>query len=701
MTTTYQVHTDVAVITLDNPPVNGLNWSTRKQCLLHLEQALADASIKAVVLHGAGKAFCGGADIKEFGTPKALEEPNLGTLIIAFENADKPIVAALHSVVMGGGLELSLACHYRIAAPSCQVALPEVKLGLIPGAGGTQRLPRVLGVEAALNMIVSGEAIMSERLNMVPAQKLFDHMAQSQASLLDEALELARDRSALRPLPKVRDLKAQHPQGDAYFQFAKNMVKNSPQAKHLPAPLKAIDAIRQATLLPMSEGLAFERETFLNLMWTPESRALRHLFGAQRNASKIADLDSNTPTRSILHVGIVGSGTMGGGIAMTFLMAGFAVTLVDTHQAALDNGLQTLNLNFEARVKKGKLKADQLQAMLKNLSSSLKFEDLSPCDLIIEAVFEDMKVKENVFKALDACAKPGAILATNTSTLDVNAIASFTQRPADVVGMHFFSPANVMKLLEVVRARETSKEVLASVMAVAKKIKKIAVVSGVCDGFIGNRMIEQYSRQAGFLLEEGCSPEQIDQAIERFGFAMGPFKMSDLAGNDIGWAIRKRRYQETPHMKYSPMVDLICQLGRFGQKTGAGWYDYTSGKRDAVHSPLVQQLLDDHRLKHGLTLRKITDEEIVQRLVFSLVNEGARILQEGIASKASDIDMVYITGYGFPIFRGGPMHYAQEFGVLNMIGAMRRFALNPKDDAEFWQPAPLLQTLAHEGRGFM
>jgi len=549
MTTTYQVHTDVAVITLDNPPVNGLNWSTRKQCLLHLEQALADASIKAVVLHGAGKAFCGGADIKEFGTPKALEEPNLGTLITAFENADKPIVAALHSVVMGGGLELSLACHYRIAAPSCQVALPEVKLGLIPGAGGTQRLPRVLGVEAALNMIVSGEAIMSERLNMVPAQKLFDHMAQSQASLLDEALELARDRSALRPLPKVRDLKAQHPQGDAYFQFAKNMVKNSPQAKHLPAPLKAIDAIRQATLLPMSEGLAFERETFLNLMWTPESRALRHLFGAQRNASKIADLDSNTPTRSILHVGIVGSGTMGGGIAMTFLMAGFAVTLVDTHQAALDNGLQTLNLNFEARVKKGKLKADQLQAMLKNLSSSLKFEDLSPCDLIIEAVFEDMKVKENVFKALDACAKPGAILATNTSTLDVNAIASFTQRPADVVGMHFFSPANVMKLLEVVRARETSKEVLASVMAVAKKIKKIAVVSGVCDGFIGNRMIEQYSRQAGFLLEEGCSPEQIDQAIERFGFAMGPFKMSDLAGNDIGWAIRKRRYQETPHMK--------------------------------------------------------------------------------------------------------------------------------------------------------
>ena len=700
MTTTFNVHDEVALITLVNPPVNGLNWQTRQQCLIHLEQALDDPHIKAIVLTGEGKAFCGGADIKEFGTPKALQEPNLHTLITAFENADKPIVAALHSVVMGGGLELSLACHYRVSAPGCQIALPEVKLGLIPGAGGTQRLPRVLGVEVALNMIVSGEHILSERLNMVPAQKLFDKMATSAEDLIPEALDFAREISTDRPLPRVRDLSLKHPQADAYFQFAKNMVKNSPQAKNLPAPLKAIEAIRQATLLPFAQGLAFERETFLNLMWTPESRALRHLFGAQRNAAKVADLDKDTPIKNIQTVGIVGSGTMGGGIAMNFLMAGLPVTLLDTSQEALDKGVLTLTQNFEDRVKKGKLKAEKLQSMLKALSTTVHYADLSHCDLIIEAVFEDLAVKEKVFKALDACAKQGAILATNTSTLDVNAIASFTQRPGDVLGMHFFSPANVMKLLEVVRAEKTSKEVLASVMSVAKKIKKIAVVSGVCDGFIGNRMIEQYSRQAGFLLEEGCSPAQIDQALERFGFAMGPFRMSDLAGNDIGWAIRKRRYIERPEMKYSPMGDLICVLGRFGQKTGAGWYDYKSGKRDAIHSPLVEKLLEDYRTEHGLKKRNVTDDEIVQRLVFSLVNEGAKILEEGIASKSSDIDMVYITGYGFPIFRGGPMHYAQEFGLLNMVGAMKRFAQNPKDDAQFWQPAERLLSLAKEGRAF-
>ena len=701
MTTTYQVQGDVAILLLDNAPVNGLNWQTRNQCLIHLQEALADEHVHAIVLSGAGKVFCGGADIKEFGTPKSLQEPNLLSLIIAFENASKPIVAAIHSVAMGGGLELALACHYRIAAPGCQIALPEVKLGLIPGAGGTQRLPRALGVEPALNMIVSGEPIMSERLSMVPGQKLFDKMASEAHTLMEEAIEFAREIAQDRPLPKVRDLPLQHPQGDAYFQFAKNMVKNSPQAKNLPAPIKAIEAIRQGTLLRFDQALAFERECFLNLMWTPESRALRHLFSAQRNASRVEDLDKDTPIRNIQSVGIVGSGTMGGGIAMNFLMAGIAVTLLDTTQEALDKGVHTLTKNFEDRVKKGKLKADKLQTMLGILKTTLSYEDLKPCDLIIEAVFEDMGVKERVFKQLDACAKEGAILATNTSTLDVNTIASFTSRPSDVVGMHFFSPANVMKLLEVVRAQKTSKDVLASVLAVSKRIKKISVVSGVCDGFIGNRMIEQYSRQAGFLLEEGCSPEQIDRAIERFGFAMGPFKMSDLAGNDIGWAIRKRRYIDKPEMKYSTIVDTVCELGRFGQKTNAGWYDYQAGKRDAIVSPVVQKCLEEYRAKHQLKSRKVSDEEIVQRLVFSLVNEGARILQEGIASKASDIDMVYITGYGFPIFRGGPMHYALEFGLQNMIGAMNRFAQNPKDDATFWQPAELLMTWVKEGRSIL
>ncbi len=700
MTTHYQAQGDVALLLLDNAPVNGLNWQTRQQCFEHLQTALADPAIKAIVLTGAGKAFCGGADIKEFGSAKALQEPNLLSLIIALENATKPIVAALHSVAMGGGLELALACHYRMSAPGCQIAMPEVKLGLIPGAGGTQRLPRVLGVEAALNLIVSGEGVMSERLNMVPGQKLFDKLATSAETLVDEAIDFAREVASDRPLPKVRDLPMKHPQADAYFQFAKNMVKNSPQAKNLPAPLIAIEAIRQGTLLRFDQGLAHEREQFLNLMWTPESRALRHLFGAQRNASRVPDLDKDTPVRTIQEVGIVGSGTMGSGIAMNFLMAGIPVTLLDSSQEALDRGLKTLSTYFEDRVKKGKLKPEKLQAMMKALKTTIRYEELSPCDLVIEAVFEDMGVKAQVFKQLDACLKQGAILATNTSTLDVNKIAAFTTRPSDVVGLHFFSPAQVMKLLEVVRARETSKEVLATVLALAKKIKKIAVVSGVCDGFIGNRMIEQYSRQAGFLLEEGCSPEQIDAAIERFGFAMGPFKMSDLAGNDIGWAIRKRRYQETPEMKYSTIVDTVCELGRFGQKTSAGWYDYQPGKRDALVSPVVQKCLEDFRAKHNLKVRKITDEEIVQRLVFSLVNEGARILQEGIASKASDIDMVYITGYGFPIFRGGPMHYAHEFGLLNMMGAMHRFAQNPKDDALFWRPAELLNTWVKEGRTF-
>jgi len=701
MTTTYQVQGDVAVLTLDNAPVNGLNWQTRHECLNHLQEALKDDHVQAIVLTGAGKAFCGGADIKEFGTPKSLQEPNLLSLIIAFENASKPIVAALHSVAMGGGLELALACHYRVGAPGCQIAMPEVKLGLIPGAGGTQRLPRVLGVEPALNLIVSGEPIASERLSMLPGQKLFDKMASDAHTLMEEAIEFAREVAEDRPLPRVRDLALKHPQGDAYFQFAKNMVKNSPQAKNLPAPVQAIEAIRQGTLLPFDRALALEREQFLNLMWTPESRALRHLFSAQRNTTRVADLDKDTPTRNIQHVGIVGSGTMGGGIAMNFLMAGMTVTLLDTSQEAVEKGVKTLTKNFEDRVKKGKLKAEKLQAMLAALKTTLSYEDFKDCDLIIEAVFEDMGVKEKVFKQLDACAKEGAILATNTSTLDVNTIASFTDRPQDVVGLHFFSPAHVMKLLEVVRARETSKVVLASALAVAKKIKKIAVVSGVCDGFIGNRMIEQYSRQAGFLLEEGCSPEQIDQAVERFGFAMGPFKMSDLAGNDIGWAIRKRRAKESPHIKYSTIVDTVCELGRFGQKTGAGWYDYMPGKRDALVSPVVQKCLDNFRVQHQLKSRKISDEEIVQRLVFSLVNEGARILQEGIASKASDIDMVYITGYGFPIFRGGPMHYALEFGLLNMIGAMNRFAQNPKDDALFWQPAELLLQWLKEGRSVL
>ncbi|MFM9878891.1 MAG: 3-hydroxyacyl-CoA dehydrogenase NAD-binding domain-containing protein, partial [Burkholderiaceae bacterium] len=592
-----------------------------------------------------------------------------------------------------------LGCHYRIAAPGTSVALPEVKLGILPGAGGTQRLPRALGVENALNMIVSGEPVKSELLAMAPGQKLFDKMAASAESLAAEALAFAESIADARPLPLVRNLPCKHPQGDAYFQFARNMVGG--MSKGYPAPLKCVDAVEAATKKKFDDGMTFERDAFVNLMMTPESRALRHLFMAERAASKIADVGADIAPRAINSVAMIGAGTMGGGIAMNFLNAGIPVKMLEQKQDALDRGIATIRKNYEAQVKKGKLKQDKYEQRMAMLSTTLDYADLKDADMVIEAVFEEMGVKEAVFKQLDAVMKPGAILASNTSTLDVDLIANFTKRPQDVVGTHFFSPANVMKLLEVVRGKATAKDVLATVMGLAKKIKKTAVVSGVCDGFIGNRMIEQYSRQAGFLLEEGCTPQQVDKAVEKFGFAMGPFRMGDLAGNDIGWAIRKRRYTEKPGMKYSKTADLLCEMGRYGQKTGAGWYDYQVGKRDAMPSELVNTMISDHRKTLGITPRKIGDEEIVQRLVYSLVNEAAHILEEGIASKAGDIDMVYLTGYGFPIYRGGPMNYANEVGLFNVVQAMNRFAQNPLDDASFWKPAPLLAKLAAEGKTFV
>ncbi|MEY3675393.1 MAG: hypothetical protein RJB47_2101 [Pseudomonadota bacterium] len=699
MSADYAVHGDVAVITLNNPPVNGLGLATRQAFMHGLDQAVANDAVKAIVVTGAGKAFSGGADIKEFGSPKALQEPNLLNLISALENCPKPTVAAIHSVVMGGGLELALGCHYRVAAPGCSVALPEVKLGLVPGAGGTQRLPRVIGVEAALNMIVSGEAIQSEMLAMLPGQKLFDEMASSADKLLDEAMAFAKGVVGTSPLPRVRDLPCKHPNADAFFKFSTNMVNGMTKGKY-PAPLKCIEAVQNATKMKFDDGMTAEREIFINLMWTPECRALRHLFVAQRAASKIDDVPADTPKREIKSVAVIGAGTMGGGISMNFLNAGIPVKILEMKQEALDKGIAIIEKNYQAQVKKGKLKEDKFQQRMALLSSTLNYEDLADADLVIEAVFEEIGVKEQVFNKLDEVMKPGAILASNTSTLDVNAIAHFTKRPQDVVGLHFFSPANVMKLLEVVRGADTSKDIMATVMDVAKKIKKTAVVSGVCDGFIGNRMIEQYSRQAGFLIEEGCTPQQVDRAVEKFGFAMGPFRMGDLAGNDIGWAIRKRRYVEKPHMKYSKTADLLCEQGRFGQKVGKGWYDYVAGKRDAIPNKDVEDMIAKHRTTLGITPRKISDDEIVQRLVFSLVNEAAYILEEGIAARASDIDMVYITGYGFPIYRGGPMLYADQFGLFNVIQAMKRFAQNPHDDAQFWQPAPLLARLVADGKTF-
>jgi len=696
MSASYEVRGEVAVITLDNPPVNGLGHATRLGITQGLARAEDDAAVKAIVITGAGKAFSGGADIREFGTPKALAEPNLLSVILALEACSKPIVAAIHSVCMGGGLELSMGCHYRVAAPGTQVALPEVKLGLVPGAGGTQRLPRLIGLENALNMIVSGETVKSERLAAMPSQKLFDKLIEG--DLIGGAIAFASEVADARPLPLVRDLKVAHPNADAYLQFARNTV--GALSRNLPAPLRCVDAVAASIQLPFDAGMKKERETFVALMMTPESKALRHAFFAERTASKIPDVAADTPLRDVKSVAIIGAGTMGGGIAMNFLNAGIPVVMLETKQEALDRGVATIRKNYEAQVKKGKLKQDKYEERMALLRTTLSYADLKDADMAIEAVFEDFAVKEQCFKQLDAVMKPGAILATNTSTLDVDKIAACTKRPEDVIGTHFFSPANVMKLLEVVRGAKTAKDVLATVMALGKKIRKTCVVSGVCDGFIGNRMIEQYSRQAGFLLEEGCTPAQVDRAIEKFGFAMGPFRMGDLAGNDVGWYIRKRRYVEKPNLRYSKTADLLCELGRFGQKTGAGWYDYKPGRRDAIPSALVDDMIAKHRAELGIAPRKIGDDEIVHRLVYALVNEGAKIVEEGIALRASDIDVIYLTGYGFPLHRGGPMCYADTVGLFNVVQAMRRFARNPHDDAAFWEPAPLLARLAADGKTF-
>ncbi|MGG2044881.1 3-hydroxyacyl-CoA dehydrogenase NAD-binding domain-containing protein [Burkholderia gladioli] len=692
MAVDYTTRDGVAVITLNNPPVNGLGYSTRAGVMDGLDRALQDPAVTAIVLTGAGRAFSGGADITEFNTPKALQEPSLHTLIAAVEASAKPVVAAVHSVVMGGGLELALGAHYRIAAPGTQVALPEVKIGLLPGAGGTQRLPRALGLETALNMIVSGAAVPSEQL---AKSGLFDEMAEG--DLLEAAVALARRVGAKPgPHPRVRDRKIEHPNAAGFIQFARNSARAA--APQYPAPHKCIDAIEAGVLKGFDQGLIDEREGFVALVQTPESRALRHAFFGERAASKIPDVPADTPVREIRKLGVIGAGTMGGGITMNFLNAGLPVTLLETKQEALERGLATIRKNYEAQVKKGKLSEEKLEARMALISPTLSYEDLKDADLIIEAVFEELGVKEQVFRKLDEVAKPGAILASNTSTLDVNKIAAFTRRPQDVVGMHFFSPANVMKLLEVVRGEHTAKDVLATVMQLAKKIRKTAVVSGVCDGFIGNRMIEQYIRQALFMLEEGALPAQVDRAIEAFGFAMGPFRMSDLAGNDIGWAIRKRRYLEQPELHYSKIADRLCELGRFGQKTGGGWYDYQAGERRAKPSKLVDEMVLAYSKEAGVERRKIADEEIVERLVYALVNEGAKILEEGIASKASDIDMVYLTGYGFPLWRGGPMLYADTVGLYNVERAMRRYAAGANGDA--WQPAPSIAKLAAAGKGF-
>ncbi|MBK8738919.1 MAG: enoyl-CoA hydratase/isomerase family protein [Betaproteobacteria bacterium] len=693
MSAPYALHGNVAVITLDNPPVNGLGHALRTAIVDGLAAAQDDPAVAAIVLIGAGRAFSGGADIREFNSPKAFAEPNLHTVIRAVEASTKPVIAAIHAVAMGGGLELALACHFRVAVAGAQIALPEVKLGLLPGAGGTQRLPRVVGLEAALNMIVSGTTVPSEKLAKTA---LFDQVIEG--DLLAGALAFAKAAvDEKKPLKLVRNLKVVHPNPEAFLQFAANTV--AAVARNYPAPPACVEALKAAATLPFEQGLKKERELFLMLMQTPESRALRHAFFAERAASKIPDVPEDTPPRPVKSAAIIGAGTMGGGIAMNFANAGIPVTLLEMKQEALDKGLGVIRKNYENSAKKGRLTPEKMQQRVDLIKGTLNYADIGGADIVIEAVFEDMGVKEQVFKKLDEVMKPGAILASNTSTLDVNKIAAFTKRPQDVIGTHFFSPANVMKLLEIIRGKDTAKDVLATTMKLSKSIKKTGVVSGVCDGFIGNRMLEQYLRQAMFLVEEGALPWEVDKAMEKFGWAMGPFRMSDMAGLDVGWYIRKRRYVEKPDMVYSRWIDKICEMGRFGQKTGAGVYKYEAGKRDPIPDPLVQELVVNHSKEIGAR-RKITDDEIVHRCVYALVNEGAKILEEGIAARASDIDIVYLTGYGFPLYRGGPMLYADSQGLVNVIAAMKKFAKNPHGDPGFWTPAALLARLAADGKTF-
>ncbi|MGA8010629.1 MAG: 3-hydroxyacyl-CoA dehydrogenase NAD-binding domain-containing protein [Thiomonas sp.] len=684
---------DIAVLTLDNPPVNGFGREQRRLLVAAIDAAANDPAVAGIVVTGAGSLFSGGADLREFGKPEAIASPHLHDVIAVAEACVKPVVAAINGTCVGGGLEFALGCHGRVALSRALVALPEVKLGLPPGAGGTQRLPRAAGLEHAMNMIVSGEPVPA---GMLAATALFDAVVED--DVVAAAAEVARRLAAsAQPTPRVRDRAVDHPDAEAFIQFARTAV--AAQFPREPARLQCVEAIA-GSLGPFAEGALQERNLFFMLMATPESHALRHAFFAERAASKISDVPADTPVRPIARVGVIGAGTMGGGISMNFLNAGIPVTLVESQQDALDRGVATIRRNYDNSAKKGKLKPEQVDKHMGLLQPTLEFAQLADCDLVIEAVFEDMEVKRAVFARLDATAKPGAILASNTSTLDLDAIAAVTKRPQDVVGMHFFSPANVMKLLEVVRGKATAKDVLATVMKLARTIRKTAVVSGMCDGFIGNRMLEHYGRMANYLVEEGASPQQVDRALEAWGMAMGPFRMGDLAGNDIGWAIRKRRYVEKPHVKYSRLADRLCEQGRFGQKTGKGWYRYEAGNRTALPDPEVDALIAAHRKDIGVTPRRIDDAEIVDRCLYALVNEGARLLAEGIAQRASDIDMVYLAGYGFPAWRGGPMGYADLVGLFMVARRMHQFAAQPGGDADFWQPAPLLAELAAQGKTF-
>ena len=671
---------DIAVLTVNSPPVNALSANVRDGLSAGIAQAAADPAVKAIVLICDGRTFIAGADISEFGKPP--KGASLHDVQAAIEGGAKPVIAAIHGSAFGGGFELAQACHYRVAVPSAQFGQPEIKLGIIPGAGGTQRLPRLIGVEKALEANVSGNPFSAKLAHEWGA---VDGLVE-EGKLREGALAFARKVIDTRmPLRKVRDLndKIEAARGHREI-FDKVRRDNARKYRGFEAWQAVIRAVEAAVDLPFDEGMKREREEFMNLVLTPQARAQRYVFFAERKVWKIADVPDTTPTLPIKKVGIIGAGTMGGGISMNFLNVGIPVTIVETAQPALDRGLATIRRNYENTAKKGRLKQSDVETRMGLLGPGLNLDALSDCDLIIEAVYENMDIKKEVFRKLDKIAKPGAILASNTSYLNIDEIASVTGRPDHVIGMHFFSPANVMRLLEVVRGEKTAKPVIATVMQLARKIGKIAALVGVCHGFVGNRMLHQRQREAGKLILEGAMPWDVDRVIYDFGFPMGPFAMSDLAGLDIGWS------KETS--KSSTIREILCEMDRRGQKSGAGFYDYDES-RNAKPSPVVEKIILDFAAKKGINRRTISDEEILERCVYPMINEGAKILEEGKAQRASDIDIVWINGYGWPVYRGGPMFYADLVGPEKVLAKMKNFEATMGED---FKPAPLLEKVVAE-----
>ena len=675
-------HGDVLIVLSNNPPVNALGHAVRQGLVAAIDEAEADDSVKAVVIACEGQTFFAGADVSEFGTPKAFEQPVLPQVVDRIETCTKPVVAAIHGTALGGGLEVALSCHYRVALPSAKLGTPEVKLGLLPGAGGTQRLPRVAGVRKALEMCATGNPIGAKDGF---ACGLIDRLIEG--DLIPHAVGYAEEVRDIRPVPKSseRQDKLNECNPETFETFVK---ENARKFRGFEAPLKNVEAVKLACEKPYAEGVLEERKMFMELMSGTQSRAQQYFFFAERKANKIEGLPKDTAPRDIRRVGVIGAGTMGGGISMNFLSAGIPVTIVEMGQDALDRGTGVMRKNYEATASKGRMTSEQVEKAMSLLTPTLDFEALADCDLIIEAVYENMDVKKEVFGRLDKIAKPGAILASNTSYLNINEIAASISRPGDVVGMHFFSPANVMKLLEVVRGDKTAPDVLLTAMQLGKKIKKVPVVAGVCHGFIGNRMLMPRQVEATKLLLEGASPEQVDRVHVEFGMPMGPFQMADLAGVDIGWHRNPSRIEN--------VRDALCAIDRWGQKKGAGFYDYDEKRRPSP-SPVVQQIIEDFAKQQGVERRQISDQEIVERTLYSMVNEGAKILEEGIAQRASDIDVVWVYGYGWPVYRGGPMFWADTEGLDKIVDGLKRQEERMKPDFSF---SKLLLDKAERGEKF-